>query len=127
MIWSGHTYISPMRHLILAAPFAALALNTPASAEEESGRSLMEEGARLFMEGILREVEPGLSELQRLLEGLEPAFEDFAANMGPALRQLLEEVEDWSAYHPPEILPNGDIILRRKQPKAPETEGEIEL
>ena len=34
--------------------------------------------------------------------------------MGPALETLLEAVEDFSAYHPPEVLPNGDIILRKK-------------
>ena len=33
------------------------------------------------------------------------------------LRDLLGEIEDWSDYHPPEILPNGDIIIRRKTPE----------
>ena len=49
----------------------------------------------------------------------------------PALRELEGALQDWNAYHPPEILPNGDIIIRRKQPKSPEPElsedGEIEL
>lgn len=85
----------------------------PAQSDEESGLSLMERGAQMFMEGILREVEPAL-------EGLEevgPALRSFAEQMGPALGDLLSEVEDWSRYHPPEILENGDITLRRKRPE----------
>jgi hypothetical protein len=39
--------------------------------------------------------------------------------MGPKLRAVLDDVEDWSVYSPPEVLPNGDIIIRRK-PDAPE-------
>ena len=99
--------MSGMRHryLILAL---GLALSGPALAQEaeEEGRSLMEEGARLFWEGIRRE-------------------------MGPALRDLMDQVGDLSAYHSPEVLPNGDIIIRRKTPQelqdAPAPDGEIEL
>jgi hypothetical protein len=42
--------------------------------------------------------------------------------MGPALAELAAEVKDWSVYEMPEILPNGDIIIRKKQTEdAPET------
>lgn len=118
-----------MKQPVLAASLA-LALTTPAIAQEEDrGLSLMEEGARLFFRGILPEMEPALDEMQDLAEDLRPTLRDFAATMGPALQDLLSEVEDWSVYHPPEMLPNGDIILRRKTPKdpAPLDEGEIEL
>jgi hypothetical protein len=40
--------------------------------------------------------------------------------MGPVFKSLMDEVQDWSAYHPPEMLPNGDIILRRKVEEAPQ-------
>ena len=41
--------------------------------------------------------------------------------MGPAMIELMDEVKDWSAYEAPEILENGDIIIRRKpQEPAPE-------
>ncbi len=83
---------------------------TPAAAEEDNGLSLMERGAQMFMEGILREMEPALEGLDEI----GPALRDFAEQMGPALGDMLSRVEDWSRYHPPEILPNGDIILRRK-------------
>ncbi|MEL7092718.1 MAG: hypothetical protein AAFN94_13375 [Pseudomonadota bacterium] len=117
------------RLLIICAVLAA----GPASAEEDRGLSLMERGAQMLMEGLLKEIEPGLEALQELTEDLGPALQSFAAEMGPALRDLLEEVEDWSAYHPPEILDNGDIIIRRKavpeaEPEdAPDAGGAIEL
>lgn len=84
------------------------------------GRSLIEEGARLLFEGLRREM--GLA-----LEGLR----DRAEEMEPALRDLMEKIGDLSAYHPPEVLPNGDILLRRKTPEErqadPAPEGEIEI
>jgi hypothetical protein len=115
-----------MRKLLL---IAALALPLPAGAEDNSGDSLLQQGARLLMEGLLQEMEPALRELEGLAGELEPALRDFALEMGPALKDLLGKVEDWSAYHPPEILPNGDIILRRKTPEERDTpkDGEIDL
>jgi hypothetical protein len=50
--------------------------------------------------------------------------------MGPALRDLMDQVGDLSAYHAPEVLPNGDIIIRRKTPQEMQDippDGEIEL
>lgn len=106
---------------------------SPDAAEPENGLSLMEEGAKLFLRGIMNEMEPALRELEGMANELEPALRDFAEQMGPALRDLFAEVEDWSAYHPPEVMPNGDIILRRKTPEemTPDPEagpdGSIEL
>jgi len=107
-----------MKRLIL---IAALGLAGPAFAQQadEDGQSLMERGAQMLMEGLMREMEPTLQDLQGLAEEFGPALRDFTAQMGPALRGLLEDVEDWSAYHPPEMLDNGDIIIRRKSPDAP--------
>ena len=110
-----------MKHLI--AILAILTLNTSSAlAEEDEGLSLMERGAKLFMEGILQEMEPTMDGLQ-----------SFADEMGPALTDLLAQVEDWSVYHPPEIQPNGDIILRKKMPEetpketSPDPEKSIDL
>ena len=119
-----------MKHFAVAATVVCLTVS-PLSAEE-GGTSLMEEGAKLFLKGILQEMEPAMRELESLTDELEPALRSFAGEMGPALRELFEKVEDWSLYHPPEILPNGDIILRKRQSKKTErpgmeTEGEIEL
>lgn len=85
--------------IILALTFAA-----PALAEEDRGRDLMNEALRLFMRGLMAEMEPALSDLETLLKNFD-------------------------TYHPPEVLPNGDIIIRRKKPVDEEDEdkGEIEL
>lgn len=117
---------------IAATTAVALSLATAAPAQDDSGTSLMEEGAKLFFKGLMSEMEPALRELEGLAEEMEPALKNFAQEMGPALRGLMDKVEDWSNYHPPEILPNGDIIMRRKVPidpdNAPVTEPEeIEL
>lgn len=106
--------------LILAAPLGAQEEPVP---DEDEGLSLMERGARLFMEGMMKEMEPALDGLGEL----GPMFRSFAKEMGPALRDLMEKVEDWSVYHPPEMLPNGDIIIRRKEPEErPSDSGEGE-
>lgn len=93
----------------------AIALSAgPVVAEEESGLSIMERGALLFMEGILKEMEPAIQELDGLAEQLGPTLRNFATEMGPKLAEIMDQVEDWSAYQAPEMLPNGDIIIRRK-------------
>jgi hypothetical protein len=105
-----------MKHF---APFIVAALiATPATAQdaEAPGLSLMERGALMFMEGILKEMEPAIDELSELTDQMGPALKSFADEMGPKLTELLAEVEDWAAYEAPEVLPNGDIIIRRKEP-----------
>ncbi len=114
-------YILFMRPIFLS--FAIIFAATASMADEESDApSLMERGAQLFMEGFLKELEPTLEGLDQL----GPQLRGFAQEMGPALVDLFEQVKDWSLYHPPEILPNGDIIIRRKDPK-PEDDGAIDL
>lgn len=112
-----------MKHvaaLILAATVAA----TPVPAQEaerpgdlQEGIDLLGEGMRLFFRGLGDEIEPRLRE--------------FAESMEPAMTRLMELIDDMDAYHLPEKLPNGDIIIRRKRPGeegAPESpEGEIEI
>ena len=78
------------------------------------GPSLMERGALLFLEGIMKEMEPALDEFEGFADELGPVLKDLADEMGPKLAQILGQVEDWSAYEVPEIMPNGDIIIRRK-------------
>lgn len=119
-----------MKHLPVVL---CLCLATPALAQEgdvplddsDTGLSLMERGAQMLMEGLMREMEPTLGDLKGMAEEFGPSMRDFMAQMGPALRGLLDEVEDWSVYHPPEMLENGDIIIRRKPPKedVPATPG----
>ena len=96
-----------MRQMLLAAALCAAALPAAAAENEfEEGMDLLSEGTRLLLEGLIGQMEP-------------------------ALRELQEALQDLDAYYPPEILPNGDIIIRRKEPMdtmpAPEGDGEIEL
>ncbi|WP_188477825.1 hypothetical protein [Primorskyibacter flagellatus] len=124
-----------MKRIVL---IVALAMPLPATAQdaapapEEEGPSLMERGARMFFRGLMEDVDPALESLRDLAEDAGPAMQNFLREMGPALQDLVERVDDFANYHPPEMLPNGDIILRRKTPEEmrdmPETpDGEIEL
>lgn len=101
---SRHWIIGPA-FALLAAP--ALAQQTPDSAEE--GFSLLRQGARLLMEAMLDEMGPALRDMQG---DLDHALRE----MQPMLRELGRMLDDLGNYHPPERLPNGDIIIRRKSP-----------
>jgi len=92
---------------IALAVCVALSPAAPAAAQNENlsdGIDLLDEGMRLLFRGLMSEMEP-------------------------AMRDLEEAIKDLSAYHPPEILPNGDIIIRRKQPLDPEIseDGAVDL
>ncbi|MGI1663106.1 AAA+ family ATPase [Palleronia sp. KMU-117] len=82
-----------MRQLVMMTALWLAAV--PAAAQDsdiDEGRDLLSEGTRLLLRGLLAEMEP-------------------------ALRGLQGALRDLDAYHAPEILPNGDIIIRRKTPE----------
>lgn len=108
---------------------AALLAATPALAQDKNeGFSLMEEGAKLFLKGIIQQMEPAIEDLRGMADQLEPGLRRFVDEMGPALTDLMGKIDNLNAYHPPEMLPNGDIILRRKTPdEIREEDGEVEL
>ena len=93
----------------------ALSMTLPAAAQDaesepvpvpEQGIDLMGEALKLFMRGLMQEMEPAIDDLSGFLDNLD-------------------------AYHAPEVLPNGDILIRRKTPVEESIEGaeegEIEL
>ncbi|MFC6686390.1 hypothetical protein [Jhaorihella thermophila] len=86
----------------------------------------MQRGFEMFMEGLRQEMEPKLEELRGLAEEFGPSMRSFIEEMGPAFMDLVDEVQDWSRYEKPEILPNGDIIIRRKPDPQDEPEKEPE-
>jgi len=104
---------------LVAMPAAAQDTDAPPEDAPGEGYSLMEEGARLFLRGLMDEVDPAMEGLRDLAGEMTPALREFVQEMGPALVDLLDKVEDITNYHPPEMLPNGDIILRRKPDAAP--------
>lgn len=97
---------------------AAPGADTDAPSRMEQGLDRLGEGAWLFLEGLSDEVRP---QLDMLLREVEPTLRGMIAEMGPALNELAELIGDLNAYHPPERLPNGDILLRRKSPPPPDT------
>lgn len=117
-------YISVMKHLFFLPLIAVSLFAVPATAQDSTiPLSPMERGAQLFLEGLLKEMAPAIREFEGLADEMAPALRRFTESMGPAMTNLLETVEDWSVYAPPEVLPNGDIIMRRKPqiPKKPIT------
>lgn len=47
-------------------------------------------------------------------EDLLEKLEELTKPLMPLLRDLEDTIRDIPSYHPPEVLPNGDIIIRRK-------------
>jgi hypothetical protein len=113
-----------MKQIAIALSLALCA--TPVLAEDtgntdiEEGASLLEQGALLFLKGLMSEMEPALSDMTDNMQ-------EFAQNVEPVMRDLSRLMGDLSNYHAPEVLPNGDIIIRRKQPGEVMPDAEIEL
>lgn len=117
-------YIDLMKHLLWPVLAASLCANPAASQDTSEGSDLMERGMGLLFQGLREEMSPALENMRKLADDYGPAFFNFLEEMGPAFGKILDDVKDWAAYHPPEILPNGDIIIRKKvtPPSKPETE-----
>ncbi len=101
--------------LSIAPAYAEDAVPTPPGDVNE-GVSLMQEGAKLLLKGLMANMEPAMQDMGRAITEMQPALNDLLAMMG-----------DVTEYHAPEMLENGDIILRRKTPAelapaAPEIE-----
>ena len=74
-----------------------------------------------FFQGLAMQSDDGGATL-RLKLGQE--FFGYVEEMGPALEELAAKLGDLTAYHPPEVLENGDIIIRHKKPVEPEKEAD---
>ena len=100
---------------------------------DDDGFSLMEEGAKLVLRGLMSEMEPALDEMGKALDEIGPKLEGFGAEVGPKLRQLVAMIDDFKNYDAPIMLPNGDILIRRNAPLLPRLDpqpgpnGEIDL
>jgi hypothetical protein len=119
--------------LILATSPALAEETTPAPGAEDDGFSLMEEGAKLVLRGLMSEMEPALDEMEKALTEVGPKLEDFGSEIGPKVRQLIAMIDDFKNYDAPVMLPNGDILIRRNAPlvspadPVPGPNGEIDL
>lgn len=109
-----------MKHAFILTAMLAMA-PVPALAQEEEnnlsrGADLLRQGMGLMLEGMMDE--------------MRPLSEDLADGWAEGWAKLVELLADFSAYEAPEVLPNGDIIIRRKEPLLPDVpgeEGEIDL
>ena len=97
----------------------------------------MEEGAQMFLRGLMEELDPAIRELEGIAGEIEPAFRDMARQMGPAFAEIMATIDNIRFYEAPVILDNGDILIRRRadappyEPENPEPmdepAGEIDL
>lgn len=114
-----------MKALILTVFLAcpALAEETPPpdqGDQGDQGMSLMQQGAEMLLRHMMSKVDPGLEDMAQALKEAQPN-----------LMKLMALIDDIKNYHAPEVLQNGDILIRRKtpaelQPKAL-PEGGIDL
>ena len=111
--------------LLLTAPVLAQTVPEAPVPEKpaedvEQGLSLMEQGAQLLLRHMMGKVEPSLQEMTEALQQAQPQ-----------LLKLLAMVDDIRNFHAPEVLENGDILIRRKTPTELKLEalqgGETEL
>ena len=116
-----------MKHLYAA--LVILFVGVSSSKANEPSLGLIEQSAQFFLRGLLQQLPDELKDLEALTGSLEVSLRSFTQEMAPYLRDLLQQVEDWSEYQAPEVLSNGDIILRKKrsiQPVVPPL-GDIDL
>lgn len=105
--------------LLLAPPVRAedaAPAPAPEDEDEDEGFSLMEEGAKLLLRGLITEMEPAFQEMDKALTEMKPMMQE----LGPRLQELITLIGDIENYNPPEVLPNGDILIRRKVPLVPQ-------
>ncbi len=60
--------------------------------------------------------------MQKFLDRFAPQMEqlnDGLTAMEPELQEFMGKMRDMVQFHPPEVLPNGDILIRRRQPSDP--------
>lgn len=72
---------------------------------------------------------PLLGGLDELADGMRKLLEGLQDDVAPLMEDLSDQLRSLNAYHPPEVLPNGDIIIRRKAPAemTPEDDGAVDI
>ena len=91
--------------LIATSLLFTLSLTLPANADDGTKQDWFEK----LGEGFSGE----------LKENLLEQFQDLAEEMKPLMEDLSQRFDGVTGYHPPEVLPNGDIIIRRKENQNP--------
>ncbi len=92
----------------IVAPLWAQSEDAPLPEVQEDSVPLIDLFERL-LRGFLAEVEPQMREMERGFSAMEPEIQRF-----------LEQMRGLTQFHSPEVLPNGDILIRRRQATDPE-------
>lgn len=117
--------LAPLICLTLAAPLPALAEapetpGTPGTPQAGADNTTkMRDGLRLLFEGLSGGLDETLDGMDEAARDAAPKLRDFVARMGPALIEALGKVGDLANYEAPVVLPNGDILIKRKE-EAPD-------
>ncbi len=105
------------RPLVLAAALTALSFS--ASSAEPSPAQIY---SVQVQDETLKELERKADELS---ETARRTIQEFINLVGPMLTRFSRLIEGLPAYDTPEILPNGDIIIRRRHdPVIPDTKDD---
>lgn len=106
-----------MKHIVPLAPLLiALTLAAPVAAQDGTQDNTQNNTMSDFKKRFGK-----LSDnAQTLLEGWKDEIGPKLDEIGPALGDMIDRLGDMSAFHAPEVLENGDILIRRKQPLPPE-------
>ncbi|WFE73400.1 hypothetical protein [Roseinatronobacter sp. S2] len=113
--WMG--YNCQMRPILIISLCLCLSIAPPAFADEFGDPPKSEQPEGFFgliermMRGFFDDMDPHMRQMERSLEAAEPE-----------LRRFLGQLRDMVEYEPPEVLPNGDILIRRRQPAPPDVE-----
>lgn len=124
-----------IRHLVtaglLALPAAAAAQTAPwspppadstlpdPSTPAPAGRPGAPDPGDLIARGVESVLQDFLGRAQPHLEGLANDLQGLARDYGPALNELSGLIDDIGNYEPPQRLPNGDVLIRRKADAPP--------
>lgn len=114
---------------LLILPAVLLCFASPLAAQEGEGFNLMEEGARIFLRGLMSEMEPAIEDLEGFAEEIGPVMRGLAGELRPIVSDILAAIDDIQYYREIEVLENGDILIRRSENAPPfgEDEPDIEL
>ncbi len=96
-----------MRLTVLAAALVAMSASLPAA----GGQMLPVQSERAPEPGLPDEIERAFREM---MDRLRPALDDLLETM-----RVFEDIDSVENYEAPEVLPNGDIILRRRSDAPP--------
>lgn len=108
-------HLEPQTHpkTDLKAPDADGTTHRDDSFEKLSNR--FGEALQQFQERLPGLMDESGDQFADLADRAGPALRNFIDQMGPALSGIVDQIRDFSNYEAPQVLPNGDILIRRKE------------